>query len=1102
MMMRTLVYAMLSLPAAASTSAPLFFLPNHGQTSGHVRFMVKGSGLTAFFANSEVVLRTRDGVIRMQFPTAGGPSEIEALEPVPGVVNFLKGAQQEWRLGIPMYGGIRYRELYPGIDMIYGSNGRKLKSQFIVAPGSDPSRILVQYAGAGKLRIDPDGSLVVPVGRREIREEPPAIYQESNGKRISVEGQFALAGDAVGFMVGDYDRTLPLVIDPTVIYSTLLGGSNSDAAMALAVDASGAAYIAGFTASYDFPTANPEQNSNAGGNDVFVAKLNAAGTSLVYCTYVGGAGDDRAYGLAVDSTGAAYVGGATTSSNFPVRTPYQSKLAGGKDGFVLKLNPAGNSLVFNTYFGGNGSDVVNGLALDPNGSVYFTGDTNSATLPATGFQRSNRGGQDAFIAKLSSDGSRLLYATYLGGSLDDHAAAIAVDAAGSAYVTGSTWSSDFPVANAYQPKLGGGQDAFVARLDPAGSSLIFSTFLGGSGGSIGYPESANAIALDSQGAAYVTGVTSSTDFAVRNPWQSARRGAFDAFASKFSASGALAYSTYLGGSGFDAGNSIAADSGGNAYVAGQTTVLDLAVAFPSAAAGDYDAFVAELNASGSALLGCVYVSDVGADTATAIALDPSANVLMAGWTLSANFPVLGGIQGTNGGNYGAFITKLSFNASPPAPMSVTPSSGNGTAQTFDFVYSDNRGPSDIAWLLSLINGGLSGPGGCDVQVDPGYKNLWLLNDAATAWLGPVALGKAGTVQNSQCVVNGAASGIITNGNTTTLSLALTFQPWFAGAKSIYANAISTVGLSSGWMNLGTWTVPAAGQPLRAVSVTPPSGTGSTQTFSFNFTDSAGVADLQSLLALINSALSGSASCDVQVNVAYNALWLLNDAATGWLGPITLGTAQSVQNSQCAVNGKSSSLVIAANAVTLNLGVAFAPGFAGIKSVYGNAISATGLSSGWTALGAWTVPATSQLPQTVSVSPSSGSGSTQTFRFSYSDAAGASDLQALLALINAALSGPGSCDLQIDPAHRYLWLLNDAATAWIGPITMGTAGSVQNRQCTIDGVGSSIAVSGANVTADVAVTFHSGFTGTKNVYGNAIGASASSGWVWLGSWAVQ
>ncbi len=439
-------------------------------------------------------------------------------------------------------------------------------------------------------------------------------------------------------------------------------------------------------------------------------------------------------------------------------------------------------------------------------------------------------------------------------------------------------------------------------------------------------------------------------------------------------------------------------------------------------------------------------------------------------------------------------------AQPPQTTSVTPSSGSGSSQTFSLVYTDPAGASDLSTLLALINSGLSGPGACDLTMDAVHNALYLLNDGATAWLGPVTPGVAGTVQNSQCTVNGAKSSMVASGNTVTLNVALSFQPGFAGAKNIYANASTIGGLTAGWTQLGTWTVTGAQQPPQTTSVTPSSGSGSSQTFTLVYTDPAGASDLSTLLALINSGLSGPGACDLTMDAVHSALYLLNDGATAWLGPVTPGVAGTVQNSQCTVNGANSSVVASGNTVTLKVSLSFQPGFAGAKNIYANASTIGGLTAGWTQLGTWTVTGAQQSPQTTSVAPSSGSGSSQTFTLVYTDPAGASDLSTLLALINSGLSGPGACDLTMDAVHNALYLLNDGATAWLGPVTPGVAGTVQNSQCTVNGANSSVVASGNTVTLNVSLSFQPGFAGAKNIYANAstIGG-LTSGWTQLGTW---
>lgn len=410
------------------------------------------------------------------------------------------------------------------------------------------------------------------------------------------------------------------------------------------MDSAGASYIAGYTDTNNLPALNAVQSYNAGGNEAFVAKLNSLG-EIEYCTYFGGSGDDRAYGIAVDSTGAAYIAGTTTSTNFPTRNPIQNALAGGRSAFVFKLNPAGNGLSFSTYLGGNGSDTAYGVAIDAMGNSYIVGDTTSMDFPASGFQASYRGSQDAFVAKISSDGGHLLYSTYIGGSGTDHAAAIAVDSTGAASITGYTWSLDFPTANAYQRTIRGGCDGFVARLSSDGNGLLFSTYLGGSGGSVAYAEAGQAIAVDAGGDVYVAGVTSSSDFPVSRALQPILLGYTDAFLAKFSPAGSLLFSTFMGGMGVEVANAVAVDASGAAYVAGYTYSDDFPVTLGSQASsgGDCDGFLVKVSPSGDSLLFATYLGGSASDTISGLAVDAAGNLQLSGWTFSPDFPVvLGG----------------------------------------------------------------------------------------------------------------------------------------------------------------------------------------------------------------------------------------------------------------------------------------------------------------------------------------------------------------------------------------------------------------------------------------------------------------------------
>ncbi|MGA3017202.1 MAG: SBBP repeat-containing protein, partial [Bryobacteraceae bacterium] len=913
-----------------------------------------------------------------------------------------------------------------------------------------------------------------------------------DGRRLLVQSRFRLdANGALCFELGAYDRSLPLVIDPVLSYSTLLGGSGVNSATAVAVDSSGSAYVAGFTDSYNFPTQSPAQNYNAGSNNAFVAKLNAAGNGLIYATYIGGSGDDRAYGIAVDSSGNAYVTGSTTSLNFPVRYPLQSRLLGAHNAFVVKLSPAGNMMDYSTYLGGSGEDYGYGIAVDGSGNAYVVGDTTSLNFPATGFQKGFHGVQDAFVAKVSADGSRLVYSTYLGGSNTDHGAAIAVDSGGTAYVTGSTYSTDFPTMNPFQPHLAGGEDAFIARLNASGTALLFSTYLGGSNGVVSYPETGQGIALDGQGNAYVVGVTSSVNFPTLNAEQSSLDGWLDAFVAKVNSSGALIYSTYLGGSGETVGNAIAVDSSGSAYVTGYTYSTDLPVvaALQSTIGGDCDAFLAKLSPAGNSLTYLSYLGGNGSDNGAAVALDPTGAVYVAGWTLSTNFPLQGPYQSVNAGNYGAFITKVTF-AQLPGLGGVSPSSGSGTPQTFTFQYTDAAGAVDLTSVSANFNTAVSTVNGCVVNFNRALNTLWLLTDAGVQSGSGITPG-SGSQTNSQCTLSGAGSGVSTSGNTLTLSLALTFLPAFAGAKNIYMEAVNPNGTAA-WQVEGSWTV---GAQVQTVSVTPSAGNGSSQTFTFLYTDTAGAAGLTSVSALVNSSLSTAAACSVTYTRASNALALLTDSGAQPVSTITPGSG-SQTNSQCTLSGSGSSVSTTGTVLTLNLALAFQPAFAGNKNVYMQAVSPFGTAA-WQQEGAWTVPAQVQV---VSVTPSSGSGLSQTFSLLYSDTAGAADIASVSVLVNSSLSTVAACSVVYTRASNALALLTDSGALPGSTIAPGT-GSQQNSQCTLNGAGSSVTPSGTTLTLNLALAFQSAFGGARNVYLQAVAPSGTAAWQQEGVWTV-
>jgi hypothetical protein len=588
----------------------------------------------------------------------------------------------------------------------YGNQGR-LEYDFIVNPGADPGTITLAFTG-GRIDTKKDGDLVLATAGGSMSMHRPYIYQEIDGAKRPVAGGYAKRADGrIGFAVGPYDRARPLVIDPVLLYSTYLGGSGiDDAANAIAVDQSGNVYVTGQTTSNDFPTQHAEQPSSGGGYDAFLTKIDPSGSALVYSTYFGGSGDDWGAGIAVDAFGQAYVAGRTKSSNFPTTAgAYQTTYGGGGgDAFVAKFNASGSALIYSTYLGGSGYDVATSIALDPTGNAYVAGYNYLAGFPTTlgAYQTASKGPYDAFISKLNASGSALVYATYLGGTGDDYALGIAVDSLANAYVTGHTNSSDFPMQNASQPSFGGYYDVFVAKLNPGGSALVYSTYLGGIGLDIG-----RGIAVDSAGNAYVAGQTGSNNFPTTpGAYQTTYGGGDDGFVAKINASGSLVYSTYLGGSGGDAANAIAVDQSGNAYVTGNNInggfpVKDALQTNPNPAS--FEAFVTKLAPDGSTLVYSTYLGGTGNDLGLGIAVDFLGSAYVAGVTQSPDFLTTpGAYQQTNAGGYDAFVVKI-------AAASVGKITGGGSIVvdgnigTFGFVVQRATADAPIQGDLEYIN---------------------------------------------------------------------------------------------------------------------------------------------------------------------------------------------------------------------------------------------------------------------------------------------------------------------------------------------------------------------------------------------------------------
>jgi len=714
--------------ARAYGKLPLSFEANRGQTDSRVKFLSRGAGYTLFLTPREAVLSLRQPVpgrggaasglgadarrkpgrerhiaVRMRLAGANLKPRVQGVHRLAGTTNYLVGRDPNaWRTAIPGFAGARYRNVYRGVDLVYHGTQGRLEYDFRVAPGADAGQVAIDFSGTRDVSLDRHGDLILRTAAGALRQHRPVIYQQVAGARRAVRGRFVVRGRRVEFRVGRYDRSRPLVIDPVLEYSTYLGGRGGDRGSAIAVDGTGNAYVAGLSASADFPISDGAYQSARTGDpadifdsDAFVTKIGTSG-KLVYSTFLGGGGaSDFANAIAVDASGRAYVAGETQSQAFPTTAGALQPKAPPSYGtaFFTVLKADGSGLVYSSYLGGpdGGGDVATGVAVDGSGRAYVTGGTSSADFPTKAgagsvdpIQSHSNGSSDAFVAKLNPDAtgdSSLVYSTYLGGADYDGGGGIAVDSGGDAYVTGSTYSVDFPTQNPLpgQAASVGSGDAFVSKLNANGSALEYSTYLGGTN-----DDSANGIALDGPGHAYITGSTTSPDFPTKDAFQpqpgSPEPYLHDAFVAELSPDGsAFEYSSYLGGKGDDVAQGIGVDASGGAYVVGEADGQNTSGfgTFPSVdplakPADTGDAFVTRVRPGGGGLSFSSYFGGGGEDAAYAVAVDSSGSAYLTGDAVSTDLPTYRPLQAQSasraiGDRRDAFVVKIAP-GDPGAPV--------------------------------------------------------------------------------------------------------------------------------------------------------------------------------------------------------------------------------------------------------------------------------------------------------------------------------------------------------------------------------------------------------------------------------------------------
>ncbi|MBN2197333.1 MAG: SBBP repeat-containing protein [Polyangiaceae bacterium] len=700
---------------AAFARVPLYFVENRSVYPEEVKYYIEGADKTLYFTDQGITIRLngkdRAWVVKLDFVGASPDARPEGLERQQATFSYFKGPEKDWKTALPSFAKVIYRELWPGIDLVYTGAVNQLKYEFLVAPGADPSLIRLRYRGVDRLALTHRGALRVETPDGCFEDAPPVAFQEIDGNRVPVDMRYALAGAGesgaheFGFHLGDYDRTRPLVLDPAVlVYCGYIGSGPVHQANGVTVDTAGNAYVTGLAYPSDpksFPAVVGPDVTYNGGPDVFVAKVNASGTSLLYCGFIGGSSNDRANGIAVDAAGSAYVVGETGGppGGFPVVVgPSLTKGSStNTDVFIAKVSASGTSLVYCGYLGGTaGSESGYGIAVDHAGSAYICGESAYGGLPVrVGPDLTYNGSWDGFVAKVSASGASLEYCGYIGGAGTDACKNIAVDGSGNAFVTGYTRSTEqtFPVAVGPDLTWNGSEDAFIAKVNAAGTALVYCGYVGGVDEDI-----AHGIALDAAGNATVIGYSRSTEqtFPVSIGPDLTWNGGSDAFVAKVNAAGtALVYCGYIGGVDEDVAHGIALDPAGNATVVGYTRSTEQT--FPVSVGPDLtqnggpDGFIAKINPRGTGLVYCGYIGGTEGDFAYGITVDVARNAYVAGvaGSTETTFPVkVGpGLTFTNQPPlWTSFVAKVALTLLVPSGRP-----GIGSTINLDITASDSAG---------------------------------------------------------------------------------------------------------------------------------------------------------------------------------------------------------------------------------------------------------------------------------------------------------------------------------------------------------------------------------------------------------------------------
>ncbi len=885
-------------------------------------------------------------------------------------------------------------------------------------------------------------------------------------------------------------------------FSSLVGANGPVYPTCAGIDAAGNIYVAGYTSADGLPQVKPVAQ-RGGSTDAFLVKLAPDGGTILGSTYLSGSGDDRAFAISVLPDGTVYLTGWTTSNDFPVVNGHSGAIRGYRDAFVVRVDRDWNGLQFSSYFGGGGVESGTAIWADA-GGVWVAGDTDSNDLPVmAAYQGARRLGTDGFLARFSAQG-QLVSSTYIGGAGTESIRALAVAPGGEVIVAGGSDSFDLIPGNAtLQSVPRGGQDGFVLRFSADAGQLLSGTFMGGSlgGGSSGV-EVVQSIAFDSRFNILVGGITPSLDFPMVEAWQTASRGGQMGFVSRFSPDlGTLQWSTYLGGGGRDSIEAVAVDAAGRVYAGGRTTSVDLplADAFQTAYKGSSDAFLMRFDSVPGPPAMSTYLGGSETDGSLMAGVNQAGVLVLAGLTGSLDFPLLGSVTTPATKQTRLFTTGFGTANQPARIVSLNLSTASGRTVLAELTVEDTDGASDVIRAALVVNGAFVPAKGCTVEVERANGTARLWNDATGTWQ-QVRPGLPDVASNPLCSLDGALSSIQSTSTRVTIRLALQFSEAFPGAKSIWCLASDASGAGPPWTGLGSFVVQTpVNSPPGEGAVTATSQPDSRIVFLLRTTDPNGAADVRAARLLVSANGGLRDSCLVVYFGGEGMIMLADDSGMRW-SSASVGSSETLSNSQCVLSVAKSSWRIAGGVSEFQIELEFRPHWAGIRQIHGQFMDMAFLASPWIRYG--DIPVTASAPPPLEPSsPINGSGTGGVLVFRIGDAAGVSEIRTGLVLLGSSLRQQGSCYVAAEKDNGLVLLASEDGSEWAGA-PAGSNITLQNSLCSVRLAGSYVRGVGSSLEVTLDLGFKPAFAGPKEIWtAGAARSGAYAPWRRAGSYYV-